>query len=97
MNGNITYNHGAVADFASDVGTRAAQLLEIHDDIQQRTNAIADFFEGQAATGFHEAQMQMLHGFEGLIQTVSQHGSTIQSVNEHAAMTDSMMAQGFGA
>ena len=39
-------NHGAVADFASDVGTRAAQLMEIHDDIQQRTSAIADFFEG---------------------------------------------------
>lgn len=92
----ITYNHGMVSDLASDVGQSAAQLMEMHDDIQQRTNAIADFFEGKAGSAFHEAQMQMLHGFEGLIQTVSQHGATIQNVNEHAAMTDSMMAQGFG-
>jgi len=95
MNGNITYNHGAVADFASDVGTRAAQLLEIHDDIQQRTNAIAEFFEGQAATGFREAQMQMLHGLQGLIQTVSRHGQTISSVNEGAHATDLSMSNLF--
>lgn len=92
----ITYNHGMVSELASDVGQNAAQLMEMHDDIQQRTNAIAEFFSGKAGTAFHEAQMQMLQGFEGLIQTVSQHGHTIQSVNEGAAMTDSMMAQGFG-
>ena len=44
MSESITYNHGGVADFASDVGTRSAQLMEIHDDILHRTNAIADFF-----------------------------------------------------
>ena len=58
----ITYNHGMVSDLASDVGQSAAQLLEMHDDVQQRTNAIADFFEGKAGTAFHEAQMQMLQG-----------------------------------
>ena len=73
----------------------AAQLLEIHDDIQQRTNAIADFFEGQAATGFHEAQMQMLHGLQGLIQTVSRHCQTISSVNEGAHATDLSMSNLF--
>jgi WXG100 family type VII secretion target len=93
----ITYNHGAVSELATDVGQRASQLMEMHNDIQQRTNAIAEFFEGNAGTAFHEAQMQMLRGFESLIQTVTQHGNTIQNVNEHAAMTDSMMAQGFGA
>jgi WXG100 family type VII secretion target len=92
----ITYNHGMVSDLASGVGQNAAQLMEMHDDIQQRTNAIADFFEGQAGTAFHEAQMQMLRGFQGLIQTVSQHGTTIQNVNEGAAQTDALMAQGFG-
>ena len=92
----ITYHHGMVSDLASDVGQSAAQLLEMHDDIQQRTNAIADFFEGQAGTAFHDAQMQMLRGFEGLIQTVSQHGSTIQSVNENAHATDVQMSQVFG-
>jgi WXG100 family type VII secretion target len=92
----ITYNHGMVSELASDVGQRAAQLMEMHDDIQQRTNAIAEFFEGRAGTAFHEAQMQMLQGFQSLIRTVSQHGTTIQNVNEGAAMTDSLMAQGFG-
>ena len=52
MSDNITYNHGGVADFASDVGSRSAQLMEIHDDILQRTNAIADFFQGSAAASF---------------------------------------------
>lgn len=95
MSDNITYNHGAVADFASDVGSRAAQLMEIHDDIQQRTNAIADFFQGSAAISFHEAQMQMLHGLQGLIQTVNQHGQTISSVNESAHSTDMQMSNLF--
>jgi WXG100 family type VII secretion target len=95
MSDNITYHHGAVADFASDVGSRAAQLTEIHDDIQQRTNAIADFFQGSAATSFHEAQMQMLHGLQGLIQTVSRHGQTISSVNEGAHSTDMQMSNLF--
>lgn len=95
MSENITYNHGAVADFASDVGSRAAQLMEIHDDIQQRTNAIADFFQGAAATSFHEAQMQMLNGLRGLIQTVSHHGQTISSVNEGAHSTDLQMSNLF--
>ena len=95
MSENITYNHGAVADFASDVGTRSAQLMEIHDDIQQRTNAIADFFQGSAAASFHEAQMQMLHGLQGLIQTMNQHGQTISNVNEGAHQTDMTMSSLF--
>ncbi|MBU3750972.1 MAG: secretion protein [Mycobacterium sp.] len=95
MSDNITYNHGAVADFASDVGARSAQLLEIHDDIQQRTNAIADFFQGAAATSFHEAQVQMLHGLQGLIQTMNQHGRTISAVNEGAHSTDIQMSNLF--
>ena len=36
MSDFITYDHGGVADFASDVGARSAQLMEIHDDILHR-------------------------------------------------------------
>jgi WXG100 family type VII secretion target len=95
MSDNIIYNHGGVADFASEVGSRSAQLMEIHDDVLQRTNAIADFFEGAAATSFHQAQMQMLQGLQGLIETMNQHGSTISSVNESAHQTDIMMGNLF--
>jgi uncharacterized protein YukE len=95
MSYNITYNHGGVADFAADVGTRSAQLMEIHDDILQRTSAIADFFQGTAATSFHDAQMQMLNGLQGLIETMNHHGRTIGSVNESAHQTDVMMGNLF--
>ncbi|MDA0249431.1 MAG: WXG100 family type VII secretion target [Mycobacterium sp.] len=95
MSDSITYNHGGVADFASDVGTRSAQLMEIHDDVLQRTNAVADFFQGAAATAFRESQMQMLQGLQGLIQTMNQHGQTIGSVNESAHHTDVMMGNLF--
>lgn len=95
MSDNITYNHGGVADFASDVGSRSAQLMEIHDDILQRTNAIADFFQGAAAGSFHEAQMQMLQGLRGLVETMNQHGSTISSVNDSAHATDLQMGNLF--
>ena len=94
MSDNITYNHGGVADFASDVGACSAQLMQIHDDIAQRTNAIADFFQGAAATAFHESQMQML-GASGLIHTMNKHGQTISSVNESAHQTDLMMGNLF--
>jgi WXG100 family type VII secretion target len=92
---NITYNHGGVADFASDVGQRSAQLMEIHDDILQRTNAIADFFQGAAAGSFHEAQMQMLQGLMGLVETMNQHGTTISNVNDSAHQTDLQMGNLF--
>ena len=95
MSDSITYNHGGVADFASDVGTRSAQLMEIHDDVLQRTNAVADFFQGAAATALRESQMQMLQGLQGLIQTMNQHGQTIGSVNESAHHTDVMMGNLF--
>lgn len=95
MSDNITYNHGGVADFASDVGSRSAQLMEIHDDILHRTNAVADFFQGSAATSFRESQMQMLQGLQGLIQTMNHHGRTISSVNESAHQTDVMMGNLF--
>jgi WXG100 family type VII secretion target len=95
MSDQITYHHGGVADFASDVGARSTQLLEIHDDVQRRTNAIADFFQGTAATSFHEAQMQMLQGLQGLIETMNHHGQTISAVNDSAHQTDIMMGNLF--
>ena len=91
---SITYNHGGVADFASDVGARSAQLMEIHDDIPQRTNAIADFFQGTAAVSFHEARYRCC-GAWGLIETMNQHGRTISSVNDSAHQTDVMMGNLF--
>lgn len=95
MSDFITYNHGAVADFAFDVGARSSQLMELHDDILQRTNAVADFFQGSAASAFREAQMQMLQGLRGLIDTLNQHGRTISSVNDSAHQTDVMMGNLF--
>ena len=95
MSDQITYHHGGVADFASDVGARSAQLMELHDDVAQRTNAIADFFEGTAAASFHQAQMQMLRGLQGLIDTMAQHGRTISAVNDSAHQTDVMMGNLF--
>ena len=95
MSDHITYNHAGVADFASDVGARSAQLMEIHDDILHRTNAVADFFQGNAATSFHEAQAQMLQGLQGLIETMNHHGQTISSVNDSAHQTDLMMGNLF--
>ena len=95
MSDQITYHHSSVAEFASDVGARSAALMELHDDIAQRTNAIADFFQGTAATSFHEAQMQMLQGLQSLIETMNKHGQTIGAVNDNAHQTDVMMGNLF--
>lgn len=95
MSDQITYNYGAVSGFASDVASRAAQLMEIHEDIQHRTQALADFFQGTGATAFFDAQQQMLHGLEGLIQTVSQHGHVVNDTAESAQATDQAISQAF--
>lgn len=94
-NDMITYNHGAVADLASNVGSSAGQLAEIHADIAQLTQALAEYFMGRGATSFFDAQQQALHGLEGLIQTVSQHGQTVTDVHQNAMNTDAMISQGF--
>jgi WXG100 family type VII secretion target len=90
----ITYNYAAVGDFASDVGQRAAQLMEIHQDVLQRTNALADYFLGKGATAFFDAQQQMLHGLENLAQHVTQHHDVVLNTLASAQATDSQV-QGF--
>jgi WXG100 family type VII secretion target len=95
MSDQITYNYAAVGAFASDVGQRAAQLMEIHQDILQRTQALADYFMGKGATAFFDAQQQMLHGLEGLIQTVSQHSHVVNQTADSAHATDIHIQQGF--
>ncbi|GAT07626.1 WXG100 family type VII secretion target [Mycolicibacterium novocastrense] len=84
----ITYHPGAVADFATDTGNRAGQLHEIHSDVANKTNALAEFFAGSGADGFFDAQHQMLSGLQGLIETVAQHGTTTSHVLGNAIGTD---------
>ncbi len=92
MSNPITYNPGAVADFASDVVARAGQLQAIYDDTSNRTNALQEFFAGHGAAGFFEAQAQMLSGLQGLIDTVHQHGQTTSHVLDGAISTDQSIA-----
>jgi uncharacterized protein YukE len=91
MTDHIVYNHAAVSGFAGDIGSQAAQLMEIHGDVLHLTQALADFFQGQGATAFFDAQQQMLHGLEDLIQTVSLHGHIVSNVHESAVNTDIQM------
>ncbi|MGA3253756.1 MAG: WXG100 family type VII secretion target [Mycobacterium sp.] len=90
----IVYNHGAVTGFAGEVGSQAAQLMEIHEDVRHLTQSLADFFLGHGATAFFDAQNQMLSGLEDLIQVVSQHSQTINNVDANALATD-MQTQSF--
>ena len=88
MTDAIIYNHAAVSGLSGDIGSQSAQLMEIHGDLHQLTQALADFFMGQGATAFFDAQQQMLHGLEDLIQTVSLHGHTVSTVHENMVNTD---------
>ena len=49
---------------------------------------LQEFFAGQGATGFFDAQTQMLSGLQGLIDTVHQHGQTTTQVLGNAIGTD---------
>lgn len=84
----ITYNPAAVADQAQGVIGHAATLDQIHGDAHQLTQALTEHFAGHGATGYFEAQAQMLSGLQGLIETISSHGSTIGSVLDGALQTD---------
>ncbi len=84
----ITYLPGAIGDFAADVGSRSGQLHEIHSDATRRTHALADFFAGHGATGFFDAQHQMLSGLAGLAEVVGAHAGTTTHVLDSAGATD---------
>lgn len=88
MTDGITYNPGPVADHAHSVIGSAGTLDQIHGDSHQLTQLLTEYFAGHGATGFFEAQAQMLSGLQGLIETISRHGSTIGSVLEGALQTD---------
>ena len=91
MSDSIIYNHAAVSGLTGDIGAQAAQLMEIHGDLLHLTQALGDFFQGHGATAFFDAQQQMLHGLDDLIQTVSLHGHTVGNVHDDAIRTDGMM------
>lgn len=95
MTDHIVYNHAAVSGLSGDIGNQAAQLMEIHDDVLHLTQALADFFQGHGATSFFDAQQQMLHGLEGLIQTVSLHGQTVTNVHNDAITADQQIGHFF--
>ena len=50
MADNIVYNHAAVSGLSGDIGSQAAQLMEIHGDVLHLTQALGDFFQGHGAT-----------------------------------------------
>jgi WXG100 family type VII secretion target len=91
----ITYNYGAIGAFAADTGQRAAQLMEIHQDILQRTQALTDYFLGKGATAFFDAQAQFLSGLEGLAQHISEHQRVVNTTAESAHATDIHIQNGF--
>ena len=91
----ISYNPGVVGDFATDVGSRAGQLHEAHDEASRLTNALAEYFEGHGATGFFDAQTQMLSGLRGLIETIANHGQTVSQVLGNAGATDQAIGNFF--
>jgi uncharacterized protein YukE len=95
MTDNIVYNHAAVSGLSGDIGSQAAQLMDIHGDVLHLTQALGDFFQGHGATAFFDAQQQMLHGLEDLIQTVSLHGHTVSNVHDAAISTDHNMGSFF--
>lgn len=84
----VTYDHGSVDGFGGFVNARASMLMDIHNDIKTRTDALAEFFAGKGATGFFEAQALMLSGLMGLAETVAQHGNVVHKVNDSAMATD---------
>lgn len=88
MTEHIVYNHAAVSALSDDIGSQSAQLMEIHGDLFQMTQALAEFFQGHGATAFFDAQQQMLNGLEDLIRTVSLHGHTVQNVHEDVVHAD---------
>ncbi|WP_445162884.1 WXG100 family type VII secretion target [Mycobacterium sp. Dal123C01] len=91
MSEQIVYNHAAVSGLTGDIATQAAQLMEIHDDVLHITQSLAEFFQGHGATAFFDAQQQMLHGLQDMIQTVSLHGHTVNNVHDNAINTDSQI------
>lgn len=93
----ITYNYAAIGAFAADVGQQASQLMEIHQDILQRTNALAEYFLGKGATAFFDAQQQMLHGLESLAQHVVQHHDVVHNAMDSAAVMDRNVQSFFSA
>jgi uncharacterized protein YukE len=96
MSDQITYNHAVVSGLTSDIASQAAQLMEIHDDVLHITQSLAEFFQGTGATAFFDAQQQMLHGLQDMIQTVSLHGHTVGNVHEAAINLDSQLPNLFG-
>jgi WXG100 family type VII secretion target len=92
---DITYNYGAIGAFSSDTGQRAAQLMEIHQDIQQRTQALADYFMGKGASAFFDAQQQMLSGLQNLAQHITEQQRVVNNTADSAHATDLQIQNGF--
>jgi uncharacterized protein YukE len=91
----ITYHFGTIGTFSSDTAQRAAHLMEIHQDILQRTQALGDYFLGKGATAYFDAQRQMLDGLENLAHHITQHHQVVDRTMESALATDASVQSFF--
>ncbi|MCT7372137.1 WXG100 family type VII secretion target [Mycolicibacterium llatzerense] len=92
----VSYKDGVVQGVGSDMTNQGGQLHEIHQDTLQKTGALAEYFAGEGATGYFDAQHQMLAGLQGLAETVSTHGQTVHHIHNSAKETDRSMTRLFG-
>jgi WXG100 family type VII secretion target len=91
----ITYNYGVIDGMSEDTAQRAAHLMEIHQDILQRTQALGDYFLGKGATAYFDAQRQMLDGLENLAHHITQHHQVINNTMASAHATDASVQSFF--
>ena len=91
----ITYHYATIGGMSSDTAQRAAHLMEIHQDILQRTQALADYFLGKGATAYFDAQKQMLDGLENLAHHITQHHQVMDATMESAQVADASVQSFF--
>lgn len=94
--GRITYNPSAVQAVATDFQSNGAALTEIHSDMVNVTNGLAEFFAGAGADEFFSLQDMFLSGLRGLADTIGRHGAVTGTVLHGAMARDAALRSVFG-
>jgi uncharacterized protein YukE len=90
----ITYNHGAIEQGTSTLGSSSAALAEAQQDLVNINNLLASAMHGQFHASYQEAMLNIEKPLMHLAETVGMHGQVLNSITADAMALDASLAAG---
>lgn len=94
--GDITYNHAAIQEIATDATSTSARFTAMLDDLTRELKPLHEDWTAQAAEAYTAAREQWNQAANDLSHILNQLGNAVHQGNEDMHETDKSAAHSWG-